>query len=84
MQGSLLKDKSSDDSDEPICPIPPGTAKDDADSYYGGAAGHYTVETVAWIPVWLNDKCFIGTIFQPSWRLPPWSGCDLNHQFATG
>ncbi|MCU6319177.1 DUF1176 domain-containing protein [Klebsiella aerogenes] len=63
MQGSLLKDKSADDSDEPICPIPPGTAKDDADSYYGGAAGHYTVETVAWIPVWLNDKCFIGTIF---------------------
>ena len=63
MQGSLLKDKSADDNDEPICPIPPGTAKDDADSYYGGAAGHYTVETVAWIPVWLNDKCFIGTIF---------------------
>lgn len=63
MQGSLLKDKPADDSDEPICPIPPGTAKDDADSYYGGVAGHYTVETVAWIPVWLNDKCFIGTLF---------------------
>jgi hypothetical protein len=63
MQASLLKDKPAGDNDEPICPIPPGTSKDDADSYYGGVAGHYTVETVAWIPVWLNDKCFIGTIF---------------------
>ncbi|WP_325080710.1 DUF1176 domain-containing protein [Klebsiella aerogenes] len=63
MQSNLLKDKPADGSDEPICPIPPGTAKDDADSYYAGVAGHYTVETVAWIPVWLNDKCFIGTIF---------------------
>ncbi|WEF27828.1 DUF1176 domain-containing protein [Klebsiella aerogenes] len=63
MQASLLKDKPAGDNDEPICPIPPGTTKDDADSYYGGVAGHYTVETVAWIPVWLNDKCFIGTIF---------------------
>jgi hypothetical protein len=63
MQASLLKDKPASDNDEPICPIPPGTTKDDADSYYGGVAGHYTVETVAWIPVWLNDKCFIGTIF---------------------
>lgn len=63
MQGTLLKDKPQTDSDAPICPIPPGTSTDDADNYYSGIASNYIYETVAYIPVWLNDKCFIGTIF---------------------
>lgn len=63
MQGTLLKDKPQTDSDAPICPIPPGTSSDDADNYYSGIASNYIYETVAYIPVWLNDKCFIGTIF---------------------
>lgn len=63
MQSSLLKDKPQSDSDAPICPIPPGTSADDADSYYSGVASNYIYETVAYIPVWLNEKCFIGTIF---------------------
>ncbi|TLV23442.1 DUF1176 domain-containing protein [Klebsiella indica] len=63
MQGSLLKDKPQSDSDAPICPIPPGTSSDDANNYYSGVASNYIYETVAYIPVWLNDKCFIGTIF---------------------
>lgn len=49
MQGSLLKDKPQTDSD--------------ADNYYSGIPSNYIYETVAYIPVWLNDKCFIGTIF---------------------
>ena len=63
MQSSLLKDKPQSDGEAPICPIPPGTSADDAESYYSGVASNYIYETVAYIPVWLNDKCFIGTIF---------------------
>ena len=63
MQGSLLKDKPVSDNDAPICPIPPGTSADEADNYYSGVAINYIYETVAYIPVWLNGKCYIGTIF---------------------
>jgi hypothetical protein len=63
MQSSLLKDKPQSNIDAPICPIPPGTSADDADNYYSGVASNYIYETVAYIPVWLNDTCFIGTIF---------------------
>lgn len=63
MQSSLLKDKPQSDNDAPICPIPPGTSSDDAENYYSGVPSNYIYETVAYIPVWLNDKCFIGTIF---------------------
>jgi hypothetical protein len=63
MQSNLLKDKPQSDNDAPICPIPPGTSSDDAENYYSGVASNYIYETVAYIPVWLNDKCFIGTIF---------------------
>ena len=63
MQGSLLKDRPASDNDAPICPIPPGTSADEADNYYSGVAVNYIYETVAYIPVWLNGKCYIGTIF---------------------
>ena len=63
MQGNLLKDKPASDNDAPICPIPPGTSADEADNYYSGVAVNYIYETVAYIPVWLNGKCYIGTIF---------------------
>ncbi|HCM6451608.1 TPA: DUF1176 domain-containing protein [Klebsiella pneumoniae] len=63
MQGSLLKDRPASDNGAPICPIPPGTSADEADNYYSGVAVNYIYETVAYIPVWLNGKCYIGTIF---------------------
>ncbi|WP_306700650.1 DUF1176 domain-containing protein [Klebsiella pneumoniae] len=63
MQGSLLKDRPASDNAAPICPIPPGTSADEADNYYSGVAVNYIYETVAYIPVWLNGKCYIGTIF---------------------
>lgn len=74
MQGSLLKDRPASDNDAPICPIPPGTS-DEADNYYSGVAVNYIYETVAYIPVWLNGKCYISAPFQPSWRLSPRRGC---------
>ena len=62
MQGSLLKDRPASDNDAPICPIrraPPLTRRIN----YSGVAVNYIYETVAYIPVWLNGKCYIGTIF---------------------
>ncbi len=61
MQGSLLKDRPASDNDAPICPsrrAPPLTRR------ITTAASPLTIsETVAYIPVWLNGKCYIGTIF---------------------
>ncbi|MRT51200.1 DUF1176 domain-containing protein [Raoultella sp. RIT712] len=62
MQSNLLKDKKANAGDEPICPIPPGTSSDEADNYYSGVASYYVYETVAYIPVWIAGKCFIGTV----------------------
>ncbi|WP_213134685.1 DUF1176 domain-containing protein [Citrobacter sp. FP75] len=62
MQDHLFKDQSSDQQTGPVCPIPPGTSAENAANYSTGIALHYVYESVAWIPVWLNDKCYIGTV----------------------
>ncbi|TCW12363.1 uncharacterized protein DUF1176 [Raoultella sp. BIGb0138] len=62
MQSHLLKDQNDQAGDAPICPIPPGTSADEADNYYSGVASYYVYETVAYIPVWIGGKCFIGTV----------------------
>lgn len=62
MQSNLLKDKKDHAEEGPICPIPPGTSSDEADNYYSGVTSYYVYETVAYIPVWLAGKCFIGTV----------------------
>lgn len=63
MQDHLLKDLPLDQPDTAICPVPEGISAEDAEWYSSGVAGHYTIETVALIPVWLNEKCYIGTVF---------------------
>ncbi|CBG89917.1 DUF1176 domain-containing protein [Citrobacter rodentium] len=63
MQDHLLKDLPPDQPDTAICPVPEGISAEDAEWYYSGLAGHYTIETVALVPVWLNEKCYIGTVF---------------------
>lgn len=63
MQNHLLKDLPPDQPAGAICPVPEGISAEDAEWYSSGVAGHYTIETVALIPVWLNEKCYIGTVF---------------------
>ncbi|MTH47107.1 DUF1176 domain-containing protein [Intestinirhabdus alba] len=63
MQDRLLKDLPPDQPATAICPIPKGTSAEEAERYYSGVAGHYTIETVALIPVWLHEQCYIGTVF---------------------
>ncbi|UNK61034.1 DUF1176 domain-containing protein [Buttiauxella ferragutiae] len=62
MQDHLLKDMAADQKVPPICPIPPGTSAKEAESYHRGVPLHYAFESVAYIPVWLNEKCYIGTV----------------------
>jgi len=62
MQKHLLKDQPPGQVTAPICPIPPGTSPEDAEGYSMGTALHYAYEAVAYIPVWLNGHCYIGTV----------------------
>jgi hypothetical protein len=61
MQSNLLKDKPQSDNDASALFLRahhPTTRK-----LLQRRGVNYIYETVAYIPVWLNDKCFIGTIF---------------------
>ncbi|GIZ18463.1 DUF1176 domain-containing protein [Citrobacter europaeus] len=62
MQSMLVHNQQASDGVSPICPIPAGTLREDADNYSSGIAGHYTSESVAAIPVWVNGECLIGSV----------------------
>lgn len=62
MQQHLLKDRPAGQVNTAICPVPAGTSPEDAESYSMGTALHYAYEAVAYIPVWINDHCYIGTV----------------------
>lgn len=62
MQDHLIKDMPSNQPPAAICPIPPNTSAADADNYRFGEPLHYFFEKVAVTPVWLNNKCYIGTV----------------------
>lgn len=62
MQKHLLKDRPAEQVNAAICPVPPGTSPEDAERYSMGTALHYAFEPVAYIPVWLEGRCYIGTV----------------------
>ncbi|MFC0227256.1 DUF1176 domain-containing protein [Serratia aquatilis] len=62
MQKNLLKDQKIGQTNPPICPVPPGTSPEDAERYSMSIPLHYAYESVAKIPVWLDGKCYIGTV----------------------
>lgn len=64
LQSHWLKQRNttSASENEPVCPIPPGTPKEETGNYFSGPPLHYTVETIADFPVWLNNICFIGRL----------------------
>ena len=62
MQKHLLKDQQPGQVNAAICPVPAGTSAEDTERYSMGTALHYAYEAVAYIPIWLNGHCYIGTV----------------------
>ncbi|POT57058.1 DUF1176 domain-containing protein [Citrobacter amalonaticus] len=59
---TMQRHRSENRQAAPICPVPPATSPEEADSYSMGIAGTYVTQHVADIPIWLNGECFIGTV----------------------
>lgn len=49
-------------SKQAICPVPEGTDSKQSEAYYYGRPLHYSLELVNRIPVWMNSKCYVGTV----------------------
>lgn len=62
---NLIDPEKANDSganEQPICPIPKDASPDTADQYYGYGPGHYTFEIVGNVPVWLENRCYLGQL----------------------
>lgn len=47
-------------SSEPLCPIPPSAPEASRGEYHGFGPGHYSMEIVANLAVWLGGECHVG------------------------
>ncbi len=63
----VVSPRGSGDGSKPLCPVPEGTADDEASAYASFGPGHYAFEVVGDFPVWFGEECRIG-------RLIDWFG----------
>jgi uncharacterized protein len=59
---AVSQDRKPVDSEEPMCPIPAGTAEDQQGDYMGFGPGHYSFEIVANMPIWINKACHVAQL----------------------
>lgn len=61
-QAAILADKTPAQPAQPICPVAADAPEDVRDDSFSYGPGHYTIETVADVPVWIGKQCYLGQL----------------------